>query len=211
MANSKGVTGRKACTMIRAAFCLAFFTYLCCSKVRYCGINFLCIFWTRFQACLQQMPLFLFRLSKKVNIIVAVEWTTKAFEKKKILKRNLGLAGNQTLTFTLAGHNALSIELIKLAGEQTVVTGLPWSEKSQGKTKIMVRETSGKIFDIVKVSEKLGNSVFWFIVHKFSSRFWNALFFFWKRQKVCCKAREAISIWHSSSDTCSSCGQWFLL
>ena len=81
------------------------------------------------------------------------------------------MAGNQTLTFTLAGHSALSIELIKLAGEQTVVTGLPWSEKSQGKTKIMVREKSGKIFDIVKVSEKLGNSVFWFIVHKFSSRF----------------------------------------
>ena len=70
MANSKGVTGRKACTMIRAAFCLALFTYLCCSKVTYCGINFLCIFWTRFQACLQQMPLFLFRLSKKVNCLV---------------------------------------------------------------------------------------------------------------------------------------------
>ena len=30
---------------------------------------------------------------------------------------------------------------------------------------------SGKIFDIVRVSEKSGNSVFLFIVHKFSSRF----------------------------------------
>ena len=30
---------------------------------------------------------------------------------------------------------------------------------------------SGKIFDIVKVSEKSGNSVFLPIVHKFSSRF----------------------------------------
>ena len=143
MANSKGVTGRKACTMIRAAFCLALFTCLCCSKVTYCGINFLCIFWTRFQVCLQQTSVFLIRLSKKVNIIVTVEWTTTAFEKKKILKRNLGLAGNQTLTFTLAGHSALSIELIKLAGEQTVVTGLPWSEKSQAKTKIF--QGKGKV------------------------------------------------------------------
>ena len=48
--------------------------------------------------------------------------------------------------------------------------GLLRSGKSQGKTKIF-REKSGKIFDIVKVSEKSGNSVFWFIVHKFSSRF----------------------------------------
>ena len=65
------------------------------------------------------------------------------WKKKKILKRNLGLAGNQTLTFTLAGHSALSIELIKLAGEQTVVTGLPWSEKSQAKTKIF--QGKGKV------------------------------------------------------------------
>ena len=43
----------------------------------------LCIFWTRFQVCLQQTSVFLIRLSKKVNIIVTVEWTTKAFEKKK--------------------------------------------------------------------------------------------------------------------------------
>ena len=44
------------------------------------------------------------------------------------------------------------------------------SEKS-GKNKIFkVREKSRKIFDIIKVSERSGNSVFWFIVHKFSSR-----------------------------------------
>ena len=50
-------------------------------------------------------------------------------------------------------------------------SGLPWSEKSQGKRKLFkVREKSGKIFDVVKVSERSGNSVFWFIVHKFSSR-----------------------------------------
>ena len=72
----------------------------------------------------------------------------------------------------MAGHNVLSIELIKLAGEQTVVTGLPQSGKNQGKRKFFkVREKSGKIFDIVKLSEKSGNSVFWFIVHKWSSRF----------------------------------------
>ena len=34
-----------------------------------------------------------------------------------------------------------------------------------------VREKSGKIFAIVKVSERSENSVFRFIVHKFSSRF----------------------------------------
>ena len=58
-------------------------------------------------------------------------------------------------------------------------SGLPRSGKSQGKTKIFqgqgkVREffkKSGKIFDIVKVSEMSGNSVFRFIVDKFSSKF----------------------------------------
>ena len=50
---------------------------------------------------------------------------------------------------------------------------------SQGKLKIFQGQgkvgeffkKSGKIFDIVKVSEKSGNSVFLFIVHKFSSLF----------------------------------------
>ena len=87
MANSKGFTVRKACAVIRAAFCLSFFTYLCCSKVTCWGINFLCIFWTRFQACLQQMSVFPIRLSEKVNIIIAVEWTTKVFEKKITWKK----------------------------------------------------------------------------------------------------------------------------
>ena len=92
--------------------------------------------------------------------------------KKKKPEKNSGLTGNQTLTFPLPRHNVLSIELIKLAGEQTVVTESPWSGKSQGKRKFFkVKEKSGKIFDIIKVSEKSGNSVFWFIVHKFSSIF----------------------------------------
>ena len=38
-------------------------------------------------------------------------------------------------------------------------------------------KTWEKIFDIVRVSEKSGNSVFPFIVHKFSSLFWNAFSF----------------------------------
>ena len=52
-------------------------------------------------------------------------------------------------------------------------SGLPWSGK-------IFREFSKKgekIFDIVRVSEKSGNSVFPFIVHKFSSLFWNAFSF----------------------------------
>ena len=65
------------------------------------------------------------------------------FEKENNLKKNSALTGNQTLTFPLAGHNVLSIELIKLAGEQTVVTGLPQSGKSQGKTKIF--QGKGKV------------------------------------------------------------------
>ena len=40
-----------------------------------------------------------------------------------------------------------------------------------------VREGSAKIFDFVKVSEKSGNFVFRFIVHKFSSRFWSVFSF----------------------------------
>ena len=84
-------------------------------------------------------------------------------------------------------------------------SGLPWSGK-------IFREFSKKgekIFDIVRVSEKSGNSVFPFIVHKFSSIFWNA-FSFGKYQKYTAKQAEW-SVWHSMSDTCSSSGQWFLL
>ena len=53
-----------------------------------------------------------------------------------------------------------------------------------------VRKKSGEIFDIFKVSEKSGNSIFRFIVHKVSSRFWNA-FPGWN---VCCIASKAISL-----------------
>ena len=41
---------------------------------------------------------------------------------QSVWKKNSGLTGNQTLTFPLAGHNAVYIELIKLAGEQTIVS-----------------------------------------------------------------------------------------
>ena len=78
---------------------------------------------------------------------------------------------------------------------------------------------SGKIFGIVKVSERLGDSVFRFIVHisscniynrrihKSFSRFWNA---FGKDKKYAAKKGRR-SIWHSMPDTFSNCGQWFLL
>ena len=78
-----------------------------------------------------------------------------------------------------------------------------------------VREKSGnvlksqKIFDIVKVSEKSGYSVFRFIVHKFSSRLWNA-FSFGKDEKYAAKQAK-LSLWHSTPGTYSSCGQWFSL
>ena len=72
-----------------------------------------------------------------------------------------------------------------------------------------VREKSGEIFDIVKVSERSENSFFQFIVHKFSSRLWNA-FSFGKDEKHAAKQGKR-SIWHSTPDLCSSCGQWFSL
>ena len=68
---------------------------------------------------------------------------------------------------------------------------------------------SGKIIDVVKVSEKSGNSVFRFIVHKSSSRLWNA-FSFGKDEKYAAKQAKRL-IWHSTPDTCSSWGQWFSL
>ena len=66
-----------------------------------------------------------------------------------------------------------------------------------------------KIFDIVKVSEKSGNSFLRLIVHKFSSKFWNA-FSLGKGEKYAAKQAKR-SICHSTADTCSSCGQWFSL
>ena len=70
-----------------------------------------------------------------------------------------------------------------------------------------VRKKSGEIFGIFKVSEKSRNSIFRFIVHKFSSRFWNAISFR-KDEKYAAKQPKR-SVWHSMPDTCSSCGQWF--
>ena len=68
---------------------------------------------------------------------------------------------------------------------------------SQGKVRdkgkfFKVREKSGKIFDIVKVSETSGNSVLWFMVHKFSSSFRN-VFSFGKDEKYAAKqAKQSI-------------------
>ena len=59
-----------------------------------------------------------------------------------------------------------------------------------GKNKIF--SSSGKIFDIVKVSEKSVNSVFWFIVHKFSSRLWNAFSFGKEEQYAAKQAKQSI-------------------
>ena len=79
--------------------------------------------------------------------------------------------------------------------------------QGQGKVREFFKK-SGKIFDIVKVSEKSGNSVFWFIVHNFSSRFWNA-FSFGKDKKY--GARQEKRSIDTTSDTCGSCDQWFSL
>ena len=78
----------------------------------------------------------------------------------------------------------------------------------KGKVREFLKK-SGKIIDVVKVSEKSGNSVFRFIVHKSSSRFWNA-FSFGKDEKYAAKQARR-SIWHSTPDTCISWGQWFSL
>ena len=63
------------------------------------------------------------------------------------------------------------------------------------------------IYWVAMVEEKSGNSVFRFIVHKFSSRLWNA-FSLGKNEKYAAKQAKR-SIWHSIPDLCSSCGQWF--
>ena len=76
-------------------------------------------------------------------------------------------------------HARASIYKSSIFLESVARTGLPQSGKSQEKLKIFQGQgkvgeffkKSGKIFDVVKVSEKSGNSVFLFIVHKFSSRF----------------------------------------
>ena len=60
-----------------------------------------------------------------------------------------------------------------------------------------VREKSGKN-KFFKVSERSGNSVFWFIVHKFSSRLWNA-FSLGKDEKYAAGQAKQ-SIWHCTPD-----------
>ena len=92
---------------------------------------------------------------------------------------------------------------------QGKVRGKRKSFKVREKSGNFFKKKAGKIFDIVKVSEKSGNSVFWFIIHKFSSRLWHA-FSFGKNETYAAKQAKR-SIWHSTPDTCSSCGQWFSL
>ena len=94
--------------------------------------------------------------------------------------------------------------------ESVPKTGLPQWGKSQRKPKIF--QGQGKVREFFKkdqgkslILSKSGNSVFWFIVHKFSSRFWNA-FSFAKIKNYAAKQGKR-SIWHS----CSSWGQWFSL
>ena len=64
---------------------------------------------------------------------------------------------------------------------------LPQSGKNEDFSRVReFFQKSEKIFDIVKVSETSGNSVFQFIVHKFSSRLWYA-FSFGKDEKYAVK------------------------
>ena len=56
---------------------------------------------------------------------------------------------------------------------------------------------------------KVREFCFRYLVHKFSSRLWNA-FSFGKDEKYAAK-KAKLSIWHSTPDLCSSCGQWFSL
>ena len=70
--------------------------------------------------------------------------------------------------------------------------------QGQGKVREFFKK-SGKIFGIVKVSERSGDSVFRSIVHKTSSTILKCIFSR-KRWKVCCKASKAINwtlyAWH---------------
>ena len=85
-------------------------------------------------------------------------------------------------------------------------------EKS-GKNKKFSRsgKTQGKSLILSKSVKSSGNSVFRFIVHKFSSTLWNA-FSFRKDEKYAVKQAQQ-SIWHWlyawHTPVCSSCGQWF--
>ena len=76
----------------------------------------------------------------------------------------------------------------QIAAESRNMNRVATVREKSGKTENFLR--SGKIFDIVKVSEKSGNSVFRFTVHKFS--FTLKCFFFRKKRKICCKSSKAI-------------------
>ena len=56
----------------------------------------------------------------KVYMIFTVDWTTYLVEKEA--KKISGSTWDLTLTFVMTGCNALSIELIKLTGEQAIVS-----------------------------------------------------------------------------------------
>ena len=89
------------------------------------------------------------------------------------------------------------------------VQGCHGQGKVRGKrTFFKVREKSGNLFDIVKVSEKSGNSVFLFIVHKFSS-FLQDFEMHFLSENTTSMPQSKQSDQHSTSNTCSSCGQWF--
>ena len=79
--------------------------------------------------------------------------------------------------------------------------------QGQGKVSEFFKK-SGEIFDIVKVSEKWGNSVIQFIVHKFSSRFWNT-FSVGKDENCAAKEGKCGNSTWCTPDTCSSCDHCF--
>ena len=110
----------------------------------------------------------------------------------------------QRQTWPICFEYWLLVTLIFLRLLFFVISWLPRSGKSQGKIKIF----QGRGKSLV-LSERSGNSVFRFIVHKSSSRFWNA-FSFGKDDKYAAKQAKR-SIWHSTPDTLSSWGQWFSL
>ena len=50
----------------------------------------------------------------KMNMILAIEWTTSVAEKER--EKNSCLTGNQILTFAMTGSYGLSIKLVKPTG-----------------------------------------------------------------------------------------------
>ena len=72
----------------------------------------------------------------------------------------------------------------------------------------MVREKSRKN-KFFKVSERSGNSVFWFIVHKFFQDF--EMHFLLEKMKSMLQGKQSNQFDTVRLTLCSSCGQWFLL